>query len=118
VHHALGLPPLEIASHQSVCGSAMMALKNAALQIHAGEHRAALALGAEFSSRYFRPGHYLGTAAIDAAGELSGDGEFLRWTLSDGAAALIIEPAPRVTACHSGSTGSRSAASPIASPRA
>ncbi len=94
VHHALGLPPLEIASHQSVCGSAMMALKNAALQVHAGEHRAALALGAEFSSRYFRPGHYLGTDAVNAAGELPGDGEFLRWTLSDGAAALIVEPSP------------------------
>lgn len=94
VHHALGLPPLEIASHQSVCGSSMMALKNAALQVQAGEHRAALALGAEFSSRYFRPGFYLGTADIDDAGELPGDGEFLRWTLSDGAAALIIEPKP------------------------
>ncbi|WP_309601372.1 hypothetical protein [Sphingomonas sp.] len=94
VHHALGFPPLELSSHQSVCGSSMMALKSAALQVHAGEHRAALALGAEFSSRYFRPGFYLDTASIDAQGELPGDGEFLRWTLSDGAAALIVEPTP------------------------
>lgn len=92
VHHALGLAPLELASHQSVCGSSMMALKNAALQVHAGEHRAAMALGAEFSSRYFRPGHYHATDAIDPQGELPGDAEFLRWTLSDGAAALIVEP--------------------------
>ena len=94
VHHALGLAPLEVSSHQSVCGSAMMALKYAALQVHAGEHRAALALGAEFSSRYFRPGFYLDTDSIDDQGELPGDGEFLRWTLSDGAAALIVEPLP------------------------
>ena len=94
VHHALGLAPLELSSHQSVCGSSMMALKNAALQIHSGEHRAAMALGAEFSSRYFRPGHYRGTSAVNAVGELPGDAEFLRWTLSDGAAALIVEPRP------------------------
>lgn len=94
VQHALALPPLEIASHQSVCGSSIMAMKNAALQVRAGEHRAALALGAEFASRYFRPGHYLGTDALDEKGELPGDGEFLRWTLSDGAAAMIIEPRP------------------------
>lgn len=95
VHHELGLPPLEIASCQSVCASSMMALKNAALQVHAGEHAAALAVGAEFSSRYFRPGHYLGTAAMGEDGGLPEDAEFLRWTLSDGAGAVIIESSPR-----------------------
>lgn len=94
VHAASGLPPLEIASLQSVCSSAMMALKYAALQVAAGEHRAALALGAEFSSRYFRPGHYLGTAAMAADGGLPADADFLRWTLSDGAAAVLVENRP------------------------
>lgn len=94
VHHELGLPPLEIASLQSVCASAMMALKLAALQVHSGEHRAALALGAEFSSRYFRPGFYRETATMQADGSLPGDAEFLRWTLSDGSAAVLIEDRP------------------------
>jgi 3-oxoacyl-[acyl-carrier-protein] synthase-3 len=94
VHHELGLPPLEIASMQSVCASSMMAFKHAALQVSAGEHRAALALGAEFSSRYFRPGFYLGTRTVAEDGSLPGDAEFLRWTLSDGAAAIIIEDRP------------------------
>lgn len=95
VHQELGLPPIEIASCQSVCASSMMAMKSAALQVHSGEHRAALALGAEFSSRYFRPGFYTQTEAIGTDGTLPEDAEFLRWTLSDGAGAVVIEDQPR-----------------------
>lgn len=94
VHHELGFPPLELASLQSVCASSMMALKLAALQVGAGEHQAALAIGAEFSSRYFRPGFYLDTASIAEDGSLPGDIEFLRWTLSDGSAAVLVEDRP------------------------
>lgn len=94
VHAEAGLPPIEIASLQSVCASSMMALKAAALQVAAGEHRAAIAVGAEFSSRYFRPGHYRGTNTVQGDGTLPGDAEFLRWTLSDGAAGLLIEDRP------------------------
>jgi 3-oxoacyl-[acyl-carrier-protein] synthase-3 len=94
VHAESGLPPIEIASLQSVCASSVMALKAAALQVAAGEHQAAIVVGAEFSSRYFRPDHYRGTATVQADGTLPGDAEFLRWTLSDGAAALMIEDRP------------------------
>lgn len=94
VHGESGLPPLEISSYQSVCASSMMALKGAALQVAAGEHRAALALGAEFASRYFRPGHYLGTDALCEDGSLPRDAAFLRWTLSDGAAGVLVEDRP------------------------
>ncbi|GAA0312789.1 beta-ketoacyl-ACP synthase III [Sphingomonas oligophenolica] len=94
VHADSGLPPLEIASLQSVCASSVMALKAAALQVAAGEHQAAIVVGAEFSSRYFRPEHYRGTDTVQADGTLPGDAEFLRWTLSDGAAALMIEDRP------------------------
>ena len=94
VHAASGLGPIEIASHQSVCASAMMAFKNAVLNVQAGEHRAAISVGAEFSSRFFRPGHYLGTSTIDDQDCLPTDAEFLRWTLSDGAAAVVIEDRP------------------------
>ncbi|WP_222950654.1 3-oxoacyl-[acyl-carrier-protein] synthase III C-terminal domain-containing protein [Sphingomonas sp. JC676] len=94
VHAESGLPPIEVASLQSVCASSMMAFKTAALQVAAGEHRAAIVAGAEFSSRYFRPGHYIGTDTMRADGTLPGDAEFLRWTLSDGAAALLIEDRP------------------------
>jgi 3-oxoacyl-[acyl-carrier-protein] synthase-3 len=94
VHAELGLPPIEIASCQSVCASAMMALKSAWLQVASGEHEAALAVGAEFSSRYFRPGFYAETDAMAADGTLAPDAEFLRWTLSDGAGAVLVESRP------------------------
>ncbi|MEY4952429.1 MAG: hypothetical protein RL299_853, partial [Pseudomonadota bacterium] len=94
VHRDLGLPPMEIASLQSVCASSMMALKTAWLQLKADEHVAAIVGGGEFSSRYFRPGFYEGTAAIGADGTLPSDAAFLRWTLSDGAAAVLLEQRP------------------------
>ena len=94
VHGALGLPPLEIASLQSVCASSMMALKSAWLQLRAGEHRAALIGGGEFASRYFRPGFYEGSDTMLEDGSLASDAGFLRWTLSDGAAAVLLEDRP------------------------
>lgn len=89
-----GIPPLEIASLQSVCASALMALKGAWREIGAGDHAAAVAVGAEFASRYFRPGHYRSTTTAGEDGALPADAEFLRWTLSDGAAAALVEPRP------------------------
>ena len=89
-----GIPPLEIASLQSVCASALMALKAAWREVGSGDHEAAVAVGAEFASRYFRPGHYRGTGTHGADGTLPADAEFLRWTLSDGAAAALVEPRP------------------------
>jgi 3-oxoacyl-[acyl-carrier-protein] synthase-3 len=94
VHGESGLPPMEIASLQSVCASSLMALKSAFLQVAAGEHRAALAVGAEFASRCFRPGQYRDTATLREDGTLPGDAEFLRWTLSDGAAGVLLENRP------------------------
>lgn len=92
VHAESGLPPLEIVSCQSVCASSMMALKAAVTQVRTGDHRAAVSVGAEFSSRFFRPGNYAGSVSPD--GSLPSDAEFLRWTLSDGAAAVLIEDRP------------------------
>lgn len=94
VHAELKLPPLEIANFQSVCASVMMAMKSAFLQIKAGEHACAALCAAEFSSRYFRPGFYEGTTQIDENGQLSFDADFLRFTLSDGGGAAILESHP------------------------
>jgi 3-oxoacyl-[acyl-carrier-protein] synthase-3 len=52
-------------------------------------------VASEFSSRWFRPSFYEGTALIDAKGRLAMEADFLRWTLSDGAGAVIVEPKPR-----------------------
>ena len=95
VHAALGCGPMEIASYQSVCASALMAAKGAWLQVRAGEAETAAACAGEFSSRWFRPEFYEGTALIDAKGRVDMAADFLRFTLSDGAGAVVMEPRPR-----------------------
>jgi 3-oxoacyl-[acyl-carrier-protein] synthase-3 len=95
VHGALGNQPMEIASFQSVCGSSLMAAKAAFLNVKAGEHSVAAASAGEFSSRWFRPSFYEGTALVDAKGRARAEADFLRFTLSDGAGAIVMEPAPR-----------------------
>ncbi|HYC96620.1 beta-ketoacyl-ACP synthase III [Brevundimonas sp.] len=95
VQAELGAGPLEIASYQSVCASALMAAKGAWLQVRAGEADVSVAAAGEFSSRWFRPAFYEGTALVDAKGRLATEADFLRFTLSDGAGAVVMEPLPR-----------------------
>lgn len=95
VHGELGAGPLEIASFQSVCGSSLMAAKAAWLSVRAGEHDVAVAGASEFSSRWFQPAFYEGTALVDAKGRLRAEADYLRFTLSDGAGAVVMEPAAR-----------------------
>jgi 3-oxoacyl-[acyl-carrier-protein] synthase-3 len=95
VHAELGGGPLEIASFQSVCGSSLMAAKGAWHAIRSEEHKVAVACAGEFSSRYFRPSFYEGTALVDDKGRLRPEADFLRFTLSDGAGAVVVEPQPR-----------------------
>jgi len=95
VHAELGGGPMEIASFQSVCCSSLMAGKAAWLCVRAGEHEAAAACAGEFSSRWFRPSFYEGSALVDAKGRLRPEADFLRFTLSDGAGAIVLEARPR-----------------------
>lgn len=88
------LPAIELASFQSVCASSMMALKDAYLQVKAGEHPNAVVGAGEFASRYFQPGFYENTQILGEDGTLPMSADFLRWTLSDGAGAVILENRP------------------------
>jgi len=97
VHGMLGgAGALEVANLQSVCASSLMALKTAQLQVVADDKRLAGVTGSEFSSRFFRPGFY-DPAFRDERGRLRlpFEAEFLRWTLSDGAGAVLVEDRPR-----------------------
>lgn len=87
VHGELEFSNCEIASFQSVCASGMMALKNAFLQIKCGDKQNAVCVGSEFSSRLFK------STRFDAQGmkQVPFDTEFLRWMLSDGAGAMVLE---------------------------
>jgi 3-oxoacyl-[acyl-carrier-protein] synthase-3 len=92
VHGELGGSALEVASFQSVCASSLMAAKAAWNAVRTGDADCAAAVAGEFSSRWFRPGFYEGTTLVDAKGRLAMEADFLRWTLSDGAGAVVIEP--------------------------
>ena len=94
VHAHLGIKPIEIASFQSVCASALMAIKSAWLQIASAEHKCAAVSGSEFSSRYFRPGFYEDILGLKEQEIIPLEADFLRFTLSDGGGALIAENKP------------------------
>lgn len=94
VHAALQLPPLEIASFQSVCASGIMALKSAYMQVKCEEKKTAVVTGSEFASRWFQPGFYETVTPIETAEKPAFSSEFLRWTLSDGAGAVVLENQP------------------------
>ena len=84
VHGRLGGGPMELLSAAGVCASGMAALKAVVSAVRAGEHRLAVAVGSELVSRSLAAG------PADAP-----DTGFLRWTLSDGAGAVVVEPRPR-----------------------
>ena len=94
VHAALDAGAIEIANFQSVCASALMTLKSAFVQLKAGEHECAAVTGSEFASRYFRPGFYECVETYKATREIPFQADFLRFTLSDGAGAAILETRP------------------------
>jgi 3-oxoacyl-[acyl-carrier-protein] synthase-3 len=85
---------LEIASFQSVCASSIMAARSAWLSIRAAEVDCAAVVASEFSSRWFQPGYYRPAASRLTDKDLRMSAEFLRWTLSDGAGAILLEPRP------------------------
>jgi 3-oxoacyl-[acyl-carrier-protein] synthase III len=94
VQGELRLPACEIASLHGVCASGMMALKGAHLQIQAGEKGNAAVTASEFTSRFFRHGLFEETRMFQETGRVAFDAEFLRWMLSDGAGAAILENRP------------------------
>lgn len=87
VHGELDFGNCEVASFQSVCASGVMALKNAYIQIKCGEKDNAVCVASEFSSRLFK-GSRFDAQQVTA---VPFDTEFLRWMLSDGAGAMVLQ---------------------------
>ncbi|MCF6351012.1 MAG: beta-ketoacyl-ACP synthase III [Flavobacteriaceae bacterium] len=87
VHAGLDFKTCEVASFQSVCASGMMALKNAYTQIKSAEKQNAVCVGSEFASRLFKASRF----EAQKNKSVPFDTEFLRWMLSDGAGAMVLE---------------------------
>jgi 3-oxoacyl-[acyl-carrier-protein] synthase III len=97
VHGELGYGPLEIATLHGICGSGMMALKNAYLQVAIGEKRTAISVASEFASRFFKSSRFDEMGTVAEEGSLPLEAAFLRYMLSDGAGAAVIQSEPRTS---------------------
>lgn len=96
VHAETGLPVMEIATHQGVCGSGMQAMKNAFLHIQSGENKAAISCASEFPSRVFKHTRFEDQGKY-AERAIPFDTDFLRFMLSDGAGAAVLQDQPSRT---------------------
>lgn len=101
VHGELGNPTCEVVSTGGVCVSGMTAMKYAYLSVAAGTAANAVATGSELSSSYLgsrycrRPVNKTAPEELEKAPTLGFNTDFLRWMLSDGAGAALLEPEPR-----------------------
>lgn len=90
VHGRLGGGPMQLLSASGVCASSLAALDAAVSKIRLGDHPRAAVVGSELPSRSLRQRRYDGIRA-------GMDAHFLRWMLSDGAGAVIVEFQPHPT---------------------
>lgn len=96
VHGELGSPPCEVASVSGVCVSGMTAMKYAWLNVAAGQHPSAVAAASEAPSlsmkaENFEPELAHKIAALESNPEIAFEKDFLRWMLSDGAGAVLMQ---------------------------
>ncbi|MCL2589777.1 MAG: beta-ketoacyl-ACP synthase III [Betaproteobacteria bacterium] len=101
VHGELGNPACEVVSTAGICLSGLTALKYAWLAVKGKDAENAVATGSELSSAILRAEHFSveSAARVEALSVHPGiafEKDFLRWMLSDGAGAFLVEPRPRV----------------------
>ena len=90
VHGRLGGGPMQLLTASGVCASSLAALDAVVSKIKLGDHPRAAVVASELPSRSLRQRRYEGIRA-------GMDAHFLRWMLSDGAAAVIVEFQPHPT---------------------
>jgi len=100
VHGELGAPVCEVVATAGVCVSGATALKYGWMSVMSGAAPNAVVTGSEVASLGLLAQNYdveplNGAEVLEAHSELAFEKDFLRWMLSDGAGALLIEPAPR-----------------------
>jgi len=100
VHGELGVPVCEVVATSGVCVSGATALKYGWMSVVSGSTPNAVVTGSEVASLALLAQNYgvephNGADVLAAHPELAFEKDFLRWMLSDGAGALLIEPAPR-----------------------
>jgi len=99
VHGELKCPPCEIAGASGICVSGMTAFKYAYMAVRADLVRNAVATGSEVASTYMAARNFEKESEaklqeLESRGELAFEKDFLRWMLSDGAAAVLLQDTP------------------------
>lgn len=88
VHGRLGGGPMQLLSAGGVCASSLAALDAVVSKVRLGDHPRGAVVGSELSSRWLHQRRFEGTRDhLDA--------HFLRWMLSDGAGAVVVDFQPR-----------------------
>jgi 3-oxoacyl-[acyl-carrier-protein] synthase III len=100
VHGDLGWPRLEVASLAGVCVAGAAAFKYAWLAVKSGEAQRAVAVASELASAAMRSANFDAEAEykvreLAERPEIAFEKDFLRWMLSDGAGAVLLETQPR-----------------------
>ncbi|MGC6513199.1 MAG: 3-oxoacyl-[acyl-carrier-protein] synthase III C-terminal domain-containing protein [Myxococcota bacterium] len=92
VQGRLKIPAVEIHSAHGICSSGAMALRAAVNSVRLGDHERALVVSSELASRLFKHTRYEAAGGQD---NIDLQAAFLRWMLSDGAGAFLVEAKPR-----------------------
>ncbi|MEZ5653714.1 MAG: beta-ketoacyl-ACP synthase III [Burkholderiaceae bacterium] len=98
VHGEIGWPSLEAVSLAGVCLSGTAALRYAAMAVACGARRA-VASASELVSPLLHASRFEAEVqarvdALERNPEIAFEKDFLRWMLSDGAGAMLLEPTP------------------------
>jgi len=102
VHAELGCPPCEVVTTMGVCCAGITAFKYGYLNVVSGNCKHAVVNGSELASpsltaRHFQPELDRGRRDLGKEPMLAFENDFLRYMLSDGAGAMLIESRPRDT---------------------
>lgn len=98
VHGELGCPPLEIASISSSCASGFQAMKYAWLSVKNGDISNAVSFASEKVSTWLRHDKFDAETEklkeLEANPMIAFEKDFMRWMLSDGAGAALLQNRP------------------------
>jgi 3-oxoacyl-[acyl-carrier-protein] synthase-3 len=99
VHGALGWPRLEVVSLSGICVAGAAAFKHAWLAVRAGDAQRAVAVASELASIGLHARNFDAEAEhrvkqLEQRPEIAFEKDFLRWMLSDGAGAVLLENKP------------------------
>lgn len=100
VHGELAIPACEVVSTAAICVAGITALKYAYMSVLSGLARNAVATASELSSSILHARNFAAesehrVAELETNPEIAFEKDFLRWMLSDGAGAFLLQDQPR-----------------------